>query len=57
MWFTHPALPPDLPQWAVAAGLGGLVGVWLGSRYLPAKMLRYMLATILLVSGVKLALS
>jgi len=57
IWFTHPALPPDLSQWAVAAGLGGLLGVWLGSRYLPAKALRYMLATILLVSGVRLALS
>ena len=53
--FTHPALPPDLPQWAVAAGLGGLLGVWLGSRYLPAKVLRYMLATILLLSGLRLA--
>ncbi len=57
IWFTHPALPADLPQWSVAAGLGGLIGVWLGSRYLPAKALRYMLATILLVSGVRLALS
>jgi uncharacterized protein len=57
IWFTHPALPPALPQWSIAAGLGGLLGVWLGSRYLPAKVLRYMLATILLVSGVRLALS
>jgi uncharacterized membrane protein YfcA len=57
IWFAHPALPADLPQWSVAAGLGGLAGVWLGSRYLPAKALRYMLATILLVSGARLALS
>jgi len=55
IWVMHPALPPDLPQWAVAAGLGGLAGVWLGSRYLPAKALRYMLATILLLSGIRLA--
>lgn len=55
IWFTHPALPPDLPQWAVAAGLGGLLGIWLGSRYLPAKALRYMLAGILLLSGIRLA--
>jgi uncharacterized membrane protein YfcA len=56
IWLKHPALPPALPTWSLAAGLGGLLGVWLGSRYLPAKALRYMLATILLVSGVRLAL-
>jgi uncharacterized membrane protein YfcA len=57
IWLKHPALPPALPTWSLAAGLGGLLGVWLGSRYLPAKALRYMLATILLISGVRLALS
>jgi uncharacterized membrane protein YfcA len=56
IWLKHPALPPALPAWSLAAGLGGLLGVWLGSRYLPAKALRYMLATILLASGIRLAL-
>jgi len=56
VWLTHPALPPDLPIWALAAGLGGMLGVWLGSRYLPAKALRFMLAAILVVAGLRLAL-
>jgi uncharacterized membrane protein YfcA len=37
--------------------LGGLLGVWIGSRYLPAKALRTMLAAILLASGIRLALA
>ena len=56
VWLTHPTLPPDLPIWALAAGLGGMLGVWLGSRYLPAKALRFMLAAILVVAGLRLAL-
>jgi hypothetical protein len=56
IWLKHPALPPALPTWSLAAGFGGLIGVWLGSRYLPAKALRYVLATILLASGIRLAL-
>ena len=57
IWLAHPALPQELPVWSLAAVLGGLVGVWIGSRYLPAKALRTMLAGILLVSGIRLALS
>lgn len=56
IWLTHPTLPPDLPVWALAAGLGGLIGVWLGSKYLPAKALRFMLAAILIAAGLRLAL-
>jgi len=56
IWLKHPALPPSLPVWSLAAGFGGLLGVWLGSRYLPAKALRYMLAAILLASGARLAI-
>ena len=44
IWLKHPALPPALPVWSLAAACGGLLGVWLGSRYLPAKALRYMLS-------------
>jgi uncharacterized membrane protein YfcA len=54
---THPGLPPVLAVWALAAGIGGFLGVWFGSRYLPAKVLRYLLAVILLTSGARLALS
>ncbi len=56
IWLKHPALPPALPVWSLAAACGGLLGVWLGSRYLPAKALRYMLSAILLLSGVRLAI-
>jgi len=57
IWLAHPALPAQLPEWSLAASLGGLLGVWIGSRYLPAKALRFMLAAILLASGIRLALS
>jgi uncharacterized membrane protein YfcA len=57
IWLTHPALPRELPVWSAAAAVGGLLGVWIGSRYLPAKALRYMLAGILLASGIRLALA
>ena len=50
------ALPPMLPWWALAAGLGGLAGAWIGARHLPATALRLILALILLASGVKLLL-
>jgi uncharacterized membrane protein YfcA len=49
-------LPPALPLWALAAGLGGLAGAWIGARHLPATALRLILSLILLASGVKLLL-
>lgn len=57
IWSTHPVLPLALPWWAVAAAIGGLAGAWAGAKHLPAHVLRYLLATILVVSGVRLALS
>ena len=30
VWATIPALPPQLPLWLVAVGVGGLAGSWLG---------------------------
>ncbi len=56
-WFTHPALPPALPWWALAAAIGGLAGAWAGTKHLPASALRYLLAVILVTSGLRLALS
>lgn len=55
IWLTHPALPAQLPIWAVAVGLAGLLGAWAGSKHLPAKALRYLLALIMLASGIRLA--
>lgn len=44
----------SLPVWLVAVALGGLVGAFIGSRYLSERFLRGILAFLLLVSGVKL---
>lgn len=51
------ALPHALPLWLAAVGIGGAAGSFIGSRYLPESALRYILAVILLVSGIKLVLS
>nr|WP_314070783.1 sulfite exporter TauE/SafE family protein [uncultured Roseococcus sp.] len=50
-------LPAPLPWWLVAVGVGGLIGTTLGSRYLPDHALRYLLAVVLAISGLKLVLS
>lgn len=51
------ALPAALPTWLVAVGIGGAIGAFLGSRYLPERVLRFGLASILSVSGLKLIFS
>jgi uncharacterized membrane protein YfcA len=50
-------LPAPLPWWLAAVGVGGVIGTTLGSRYLPDHALRYLLAVVLAVSGLKLVLS
>jgi uncharacterized membrane protein YfcA len=50
-------LPAALPLWALTAGVGGLLGSELGSRYLGGVALRRMLAAVLLVAGLKLILT
>ena len=49
-------LPTGLPWWLVAAGIGGLLGSWLGARHLSVTTLRYILAALLMVSGIKMIL-
>jgi uncharacterized membrane protein YfcA len=51
------SLPSDLVWWVVAAFVGGLVGAELGSRRLSPLLMRRLLATVLLVAGVKMLLS
>ena len=41
----------------MAVGVGGIAGTTIGSRYLPDRVLRYLLALVLVVSGLKLILS
>lgn len=54
---TLNVLPPALPWWLVAAGIGGLIGSTIGSRHLPERALRRLLASVPVISGVKLILS
>lgn len=51
------SIPQALPVWLVAVGIGGAIGAFLGSRHLPDRALRYILAAILLMSGIKLVLT
>ena len=54
---TLTALPVSLPLWIVAALIGGLIGTQLGSRWLPVTTLRYLLAAVLVIAGLKLILT
>lgn len=51
------SLPAALPKWLVAVGIGGAIGAFLGARHLPERGLRFGLAAILSVSGIKLIFS
>ena len=50
-------LPDQLPLWAVAAVIGGLLGSELGSRRLGTPTFRRLLGVVLLVAGAKLIFS
>ena len=50
-------LPSDLPLWILVTGIAAIVGSTVGSRYLPERGLRLLLAIILLASGIKLVVS
>jgi len=47
-------IPVELPLWLAAVALGGTLGAAIGSRYLPERWLRGILAVLLLFSGIKL---
>lgn len=53
---TLGALPAALPWWLGAAAVGGVIGSTLGSRHLPERVLRGLLAAVLVASGLKLLL-
>lgn len=50
-------LPPQLPIWATAAVVGGIIGSELGSRRLGTPAFRRVLGVVLLVAGAKLIFS
>jgi uncharacterized membrane protein YfcA len=54
---TLDRLPAPLPWWLIAVGIGGLAGTTVANRHLPDRVLRYLLAAVLAVSGLKLMLS
>src|SRR6266478_6235772 len=54
---TFAALPAGLPVWIVAVLVGVVIGTQLGSRWLPVAMLRYLLAAVLVIAGLKLILT
>ena len=49
-------IPPALPIWLIAVGVGGTLGAVIGSRYLSDRWLRGILALLLVASGLKLLL-
>ena len=49
-------LPDALPWWAAAAGIGGIIGSECGSRRLGNSAIRKVLATVLIIAGLKLIL-
>jgi hypothetical protein len=49
-------LPSALPLWLAAVAAGGLVGTWLGTRWLSIEALRRALGVVLLVAAAKLGL-
>ena len=51
---TLSALPPAVPLWLVAAAAGGLTGTWFGNGRLATPTLRYLIAAVLVIAGLKL---
>ena len=49
-------LPPQIPIWAVAAALGGIIGSELGSRRIAPTGMKYALAAVLVIAGCKMIL-
>lgn len=47
------AIPSSIAFFAVAAVIGGLLGSWMGSRYLSQINLRRLLSVVLVVAGIK----
>ena len=47
-------LPGEIPVWALAAGVVGLIGSELGSRKLQSNGIRRALAVVLVIAGLRL---
>jgi uncharacterized membrane protein YfcA len=51
LWSTSLAFPRDLPWWLAAVTVGAVFGAWLGTKHLTPRLLRYVLAALLLTGG------
>lgn len=49
-------LPPQIPFWAIAAALGGLIGSEIGTRRAAPRALRFTLAAVLVIASYKMFL-
>ena len=54
VWATTPTLPAALPLWLIAVAIGAVLGAWLGSKHLPPRVLRIILAVLLLTAGLRM---
>jgi uncharacterized membrane protein YfcA len=52
--FSIAAFPAAMPIWLATAGVGAIVGTRFGSKLLPIPTLRYLLAAVLVIAGLKL---
>lgn len=50
-------LPSAIGLWLAAAGIGGLIGTQLGTRYLGIPAMRRLLGVVLVIAGLKLVLT
>lgn len=57
IWTVIPAMPEPLPWWMLAVAIGGLLGSGLGIQVLSPKILRYILAGLLLAAGIRMILT
>ncbi|MBM3535019.1 MAG: sulfite exporter TauE/SafE family protein [Alphaproteobacteria bacterium] len=55
--FSLSDFPNALPTWLATAAVGALIGTQLGSKVLPISALRYLLAAVLVIAGLKLLLT
>jgi uncharacterized membrane protein YfcA len=53
-WATLPLLPALLPLWLLCVGSGGLFGSWVGALHLNPRILRLLLAFLLLTAAAKM---
>jgi uncharacterized protein len=54
---TQGQFAPALPVWMIAAAAGAVIGSTLGARFLPPKVMRVILASILVIAGARLVSS